>query len=136
MVYHQSPSDSLLTGMEKIMTMPPRHPFQLPTTVTIVFRKERDGKITAHALDFDIVATGDNREEADKKVCLAVRSYIEFGFLNGWAEDIRYAAPDEFWPPKGTDLKVTGTIEILSRELLVYTASPFANEHREATSLA
>ena len=117
-------------------TMPTRHPFQLPTTVTIIFSYEADGKVTAHALDFDIVAIGKNREEADRKICLAVRSYVEFGFLQGWAEDIRYPAPEEFWPSKGTDLKVTGTIEILSRELLIYSASSIANEHREAASLA
>jgi hypothetical protein len=118
------------------MTMPARHPFQLPTTVTIIFHPEKDGRVSAHALDFDIVATGENREDADSKICLAVRSYIEFGFLNGWAEDIRYPAPDEYWPPKGTELRVTGTIEILSRELLIYSASSIANEPSEASSLA
>jgi hypothetical protein len=116
--------------------MSTRQPFQLPTTVTITYRESSGGKVIAHALDFDIVATGKNREDADQKICLAVRTYIESGFLNGWAEDIRYPAPDEFWPAKGTDLKVTGIIEILSRDLLVYSASPIANEHREANSLA
>jgi hypothetical protein len=118
------------------MTMPARRPFQLPTTVTVIYRTEKNGKVSAHALDFDIVATGENRDDADSKICLAIRSYVEFGFLNGWAEDIRYPAPDKFWPPKGTELKVTGTIDILSRELLIYSTSSIANEHREAASLA
>ena len=118
------------------MTMPPRKPFELPTTVTILFRPERDGRVSAHALDFDLVSTGNTRQEADNKVCSAIRSYIEFGFLSGWAEDIRYPAPEQFWPPEGTELKVTGTIEILSRDVLVYTASQIANEYREAAAVA
>ncbi len=116
--------------------LPPRMPFELPTTVTIVFHRHKGKKINAHALDFDLVCTGDNHEEARKKIRLAIRSYVEFGFLNGWAEDIRYPAPQEFWPPMGTKLEVMEPIEIMSRELLVYSASSVANEHREAATLA
>jgi hypothetical protein len=121
------------------MAMPARKPFELPTTVTIVFRPDPNKTITAHALDFDLVCTSNSREDVIKKIRLAVRSYIEFGFLNGWAEDIRYPAPEKFWPPEGTKLEVMEPIEIMSRELLVYgdsSPSLVQDEHREAASVA
>lgn len=116
--------------------LPPRMPFELPTTVTIAFHRDRGDQITAHALDFDLACTGKNYLEACKKVRLAIRSYIEFGFLNGWAEDIRYPAPEKFWPPQGTELEVMEPITIMDRQLLVYSASSIANECREAATVA
>jgi hypothetical protein len=118
------------------MSLPPRRPFKLPTTVTIVFRREKNGRIDAHALDFNIVATGADRTEAFQKVRTAIISYIETGLLNEWAEDISYPAPDEYWPSPGSQLEVADPICIMSRNLLVYSASSVANEHREAHSLA
>jgi hypothetical protein len=118
------------------MPLPPRQPFQLPSTVTIVFRAEKDGRVSAHALDFDIVFTDGNREEAMKKVRLAVRSYVETGLLHDWTEDIRFPAPEEFWPEPGAHLEVGTPINILTKTLLVYSASSIADEHREAHSLA
>lgn len=118
------------------MTMPPRRPFALPTNVTITFRPEKNGRVSAHALDFDLVATGKDKKDAYRKVTLAIQSYIEFGLLNGWVEDIRYPAPDEFRPPEGTKFTVTGTIHIMSQNLLVYSASSIANEDRESAAVA
>ncbi len=118
------------------MAMPPRQPFQLPTAVTITIRTEKDGRITAHAIDFDLVSTADTRAEAIEKARLAIRSYVELGFLHGWAEDIRFPAPEKFWPEPGTDLEVGEPIQIMNRSLLVYSASAIENEHREADSLA
>jgi hypothetical protein len=117
------------------MTLPARKPFELPTAITITFRSENN-KITAHALDFDLACTGETREEANKKIRLAIRTYVEFGFLNQWSEDIRYDAPQEFWPPQGTKLEVAEPIEIMSKDFLVYNASQFAHEDREAAAVA
>jgi hypothetical protein len=46
----------------------------LPSTVTITFRKEKDGRVSAHALDFDLVSTDASREQAMKKIRLAIKS--------------------------------------------------------------
>ena len=118
------------------MTIPVRRPFQIPTNVTIIFRPEKDGKISAHALDFDLVSTAATQREASKKIRTAIISYIETGLLNEWADDIRYPAPEQYWPEPGVKLEVGDPICIMSRSLLVYSASPVANEHREANSLA
>ena len=109
--------------------------------MTIRFYDEPSGGITAHALDFDLAATGVDRSEALEKIRLSIRSYIEFGFSSGWAEDIRYPAPDRFWPPEGTKFETLAPIEIMHQSLLVYSESSFANEHqavrdREATAVA
>ena len=112
--------------------MPARRPFVLPTTVTITFRPEKGGGVTAHALEFDLASTGKNRQDADRKISVAIQSYIEFGLLNGWTEDIRYPAPAQFWPPEGKELTVTGNIQIMSQNLLVYSD----NEDREAAQVA
>lgn len=116
--------------------LPPRKPFALPASVTIMFRKEPDEQITAHALEFDLAATAPTREDAIRKIRLSIRSYVEFGFLNGWAEDIRYPAPAEYWPPQGTTLETMEPIEIMHRSLLVYSESPIAHVDREAQIVA
>lgn len=116
--------------------LPPRKPFELPTSVTIMFHPEPDGQITAHAIDFDLAATGKDRTAAYRKVRLAVRTYVEFGFLNGWVEDIRYPAPEKFWPPEGTMLETLEPIVIMDRSLLVYSESPIAHADSEAHSVA
>jgi len=118
------------------MPLPPRQPFQLPSTVTITFRKEKDGQVSAHALDFDLVSTDASREQAMKKIRLAIISYVETGLVNEWADDIRFPAPEKFWPEPGARLEVGDPIIILSRNLLVYSASSIADEHREAHLLA
>ena len=118
------------------MPLPPRQPFQLPSTVTILFREESDGRVSAHALDFDLVSTDANKEQAMKKIRLAITSYVETGLVNEWADDIRFPAPEKYWPEPGVRLEVGDPITILSRNLLVYSASSIANEHREAHSLA
>jgi hypothetical protein len=116
--------------------LPPRKPFELPTSVTIRFYKEPDGQLTAHALDFDLTATAKDRTNALRKIRLSIRSYVEFGFLNGWAEDIRYPAPDRFWPPEGTSFETLEPISIMHRSLLVYSESPLAHADCEAHSMA
>jgi len=134
LVYHQASPDDLDSEYE--MPLPPRQPFQLPSTVTILFREEKDGRVSAHALDFDLVSTDANRELAMKKIRLAITSYVETGLVNEWADDIRFPAPERYWPEPGAQLEVGDPITILSRNLLVYSASSIANEHREAHSLA
>lgn len=118
------------------MSLPPRRPFKLPNNVTIILRQEGHGSVTAHALDFDLVATAPTSSEALKNVRTAIVSYIETGLLHEWSEDIAYSAPPEFWPEPGAKLEVGEPIYIMSRSLLVYSASSIANEHREANSLA
>ena len=118
------------------MALPPRRPFKIPDTVTIVFRVEDNGSMSAHALEFDLVSTAPTKEEATKKVRTAIVSYIETGLLNEWSEDIRYPAPEQFWPEPGAKLEVGNPIWIMNRSMLVYSASPVVNEHREVNSLA
>jgi hypothetical protein len=116
--------------------LPPKMPFELPTSVTVRFYTEPDGQMTAHALDFDLVATAKDRENALRKIRLAIRSYIEFGFLNGWPEGIRYPAPEKFWPSAGTSFDTIEPITIMHKSLLVYSESPTAHVDREAHSVA
>lgn len=116
--------------------LPPRKPFELPTSVTIRFYKEPDGKITAHALDFDLASTAERHQDAVRKIRLSIRSYIEYGFLNGWAEDIRYPAPTKFWPPEGTKLVTMEPITIMHKNLLVYSESELANANCESHFVA
>jgi len=116
--------------------LPPRKPFELPASVTVRYYPEADGQITAHALEFDLCATGKDREEATRKIRTAIRGYVEFGYLNGWVEDIRYPAPEKFWPPQGTIFETAEPIIIMSKSLLVYSESPIAHADREAHSVA
>ena len=97
------------------MPLPRRQPFQLPSTVTIVFREEKDERVSAHALDFDLVSTDADREQAMKKIRLAITSYVETGLVNEWA-DIRFPAPEKYWPEPGARPEVGDQIAILSHD--------------------
>ena len=118
------------------MPLPPRRPLKIPNSVTVVFREESDSSISAHALDFDLVSIASTKEEAQEKLRTAIVSYIETGLHNEWSDDIAYPAPEKFWPEPGARLEVGPPIQIMSRSLLIYSASSVANEHREADSLA
>jgi hypothetical protein len=72
-----------------------RKPFNLPMMLTNLV--VRDGKHVAHSLDFDLVCVADNDTEAWDNLCLAIKTYVEFGISKGWNDYIMFPAPQEFW---------------------------------------
>jgi hypothetical protein len=72
-----------------------KKPFNLPMVLTNLM--VHNGKHVAHSLDFDIVCVADNAEEAWQKLCLAIKTYVEFGISNGWQDSIIFPAPQEAW---------------------------------------
>lgn len=69
--------------------------FDLPMVLT--FLESSNGHHAVHSLDFDLVAVGDNEQEAWSKLRVAVKTYVEFGLSNGWKEYIKFPAPQKFW---------------------------------------
>ncbi len=58
----------------------------------------REGEVwVAHALEFDIVATGQSKEEALGNLKDLVNAQIEFAMLHGNLEAIFKPAPSEYW---------------------------------------
>ena len=112
--------------------MPQKRPFELPMSITVgVCRDDKTGKTSAHALDFDLVCVADNQEEATRKIWLAVKSYVEFGLSNNWADDILFPAPTEYWDKLiGQQITVMADpILIMARRMLVYRATPCDEIH-------
>ena len=72
-----------------------RKPFNLPMMLTNLV--VRDGKHIAHSLDFDIVCVADSDQAAWDKLCLAIKTYVEFGLSKGWQDFIMFSAPQECW---------------------------------------
>jgi hypothetical protein len=114
-------------------------PFSLPKSVTISFCKTKSGRYRAHALDFDLVCTGTDRDETKRRIRLAVKTYIEYGLSNGWRNYILFPAPDECWQRlSSTETLIAIWDPIVIRDeqqdaqqrLLVYGAQ--RNENREA----
>jgi hypothetical protein len=92
-------------------------------------------KAVAHALDFDLVATGVTSEQALTKLRAAVKHHIEFGFRNGLSkEDIQLSAPKECWDKiKNASLTLGEDIEVehqrirtITRTVIDETCSSFA----------
>jgi hypothetical protein len=82
--------------------------------VTIFSVRKSGGRAIAHALDFDLVATGSTPTDALRKLRAAVKHHIEFGFKNDLSKnDIRLDAPKECWDRiKDAPLTVGEQIEI------------------------
>jgi hypothetical protein len=77
----------------------------------------------AHALDFDLVATGSSTEEALHKLRSAVKHHIEFGFKMGLCKgDIELKAPQECWDKiKNAPLTLGEEIEINNHRIQTMT---------------
>jgi hypothetical protein len=111
--------------------------FRLPMTATFSTHTREDGKAVAHALDFDIVAVSDTKDQAVEKLRLAVKTYIEFGLNNNWSGDIIFPAPDEYWDriPEDTPASFQPPIEIEDNRLFIVSAM-VAHEHQRTARTA
>ena len=70
--------------------------FELPRSVLILYTKHPH-KVVAHNLDFDLVCVGADRQEAETKIVLSTKSYVEYGLSNGLSDQILRPAPKKFW---------------------------------------
>jgi hypothetical protein len=96
---------------------------QIPMTLTHLFTKTESGCI-GHSLDFDIVAVAEDRTAAEKKLALAIKTYVEFGLSKGWKTEILFPAPEEYRASmKPGPAAVLPTIEIAGRKSSVFAAS-------------
>ena len=107
----------------------------LPMTAAFVSGKREDGKVVAYSLDFDLVAVADDKENAFRKLRLAVKTYVEYGLNNNWMADIQFAAPPELWDAfaESKSVGVSGPpIEIEDDRMIVVHATMSDHEHRRA----
>ena len=90
---------------------------------TIFSVRKCSGRIIAHALDFDLVATAATRPEALGKLRAAVKHHIEFGFRkNLTAEEILLRAPQEYWDKiKDAPLTIGEEIQIENQRIQTFT---------------
>ena len=112
--------------------IPQRKSFELPMTVTFAYYQEAEtGKMVAHALDFDLVCSGNSEEEVTSKIRLAVKTYIEYGLSKNWAGDILFPAPSEYWDGL-TDAQISFAepICVMDRRMLVYRVLPSHGLHQ------
>jgi len=93
-------------------------------TATFGVQKREDGKFVAHALDFDLVSVSETAERAIEKLRLVVKTYIEYGLNNNWAQDIIFPAPDQYWEKLSlnTPAAIIAPIEIEDNRLFVFQA--------------
>ncbi|MEP6535870.1 MAG: hypothetical protein ABJF23_11165, partial [Bryobacteraceae bacterium] len=73
--------------------------------------RERQSRFIAHCLDYDLVATGSNQQEALDRLNFLVGGHVEVAAKNGMANPLLHTAPDEFWAefhsqPHQTGLKI------------------------------
>ena len=112
-----------------------RRAFRLPTTAVFTCQRRPDGKVVAHSLDFDLVCVADNEAEAFRKLRMAVKTYVEYGLSNNWADDIHFPAPTEFWDKfqASKSVKTMEPIEVEDDRMIVVRAIMNCNEHQLAT---
>lgn len=95
---------------------------QLPMMTTFTTHEREDGKFVAHALDFDIVSVAETRDAALFKARVEVQLYVEYGFRQGWQDDIVFKAPQECWDRLTRDcpLALMDPIEIRGYDRILY----------------
>jgi len=104
--------------------VPARRRFSLPATVTFIFSKHGE-KVVAHALDFDLVAVADTHQEAERKIRLAVKTYVEYGLSKNWTDEIIFPAPDEYWDELGhATIALMDPIEVADLSMRTFFARP------------
>lgn len=69
----------------------------LPRSISVLVTTHGDGRVTAHALDFDIVCEASDHVSATNKLLIALRAYLQYGLANGMADTLLFHAPDEYW---------------------------------------
>jgi hypothetical protein len=113
-----------------------RRAFRLPMTAAFTCHQRKDGKIVAHSLDFDLVSVADNEEEAFRKLRLAVKTYVEYGLSNNWADDIHFPAPSLFWDKfqRSKSVKTMDPIEVEDDRMLVVRAIMTNNNEHQLAS--
>jgi len=65
-------------------------------TANILTKKE-DGIFVAHCLEFDIVATGDTPEQAQKDCVALICAQVEYAFAHNNLDNLFHSAPAEVW---------------------------------------
>jgi hypothetical protein len=113
-----------------------KNPFPARMTATFSVHQRPDAKFVAHSLDFDIVCVDDSEAGALDDLRLAVKTYVEFGLANGWAEDVIFPAPDEYWERLDDKVgaKLMSPIVVDDNRLLVLAT--MAHELQHATGAA
>ena len=61
-----------------------------------LFHTDREGRIVAHCLDFDVVASALDREEASRRLDVLVRLRITLALINGDASQLAHEAPRDY----------------------------------------
>jgi hypothetical protein len=113
-----------------------RNPFRLPLSITFATCEREDKKWVSHSLDFDLVSVADTKAKALEKVRLSVKTYVEFGLMNNFAEDIIFPAPAEYWQRLDTKVvEMLPPIEVEDKRILVYGAT-ITHELRRAARTA
>ena len=78
------------------MSMPLGELVHKISSLNYLFR-EIEGTTVAHCLDLDLVATGENRETAEKRLDSLVRAQIKTIVNRLNFADLNFAAPKEYW---------------------------------------
>ena len=93
---------------------------------------ESEGKKLAHCLDLDIVATATDDEEAERRLDLLVKYYLESALAHGNGAAMDTTAPASYW-----ERYLDGT-PLASRKLTIRTSriSPFDNPNHDIPVIA
>jgi predicted RNase H-like HicB family nuclease len=107
-------------------------------TAVFTCHSRPDGKFVAHSLDFDLVSVAGTEEEAFRKLRIAVKTYVEHGLSNNWADDIHFPAPTEYWDKFQYSKSMTtmDPIRVEDNRMMVVRAIMNCDEHQLAACQA
>jgi hypothetical protein len=67
------------------------------TALHYLFSHDKNGKVNAHCLDLDLVASGVSIPAAEERLNAVVLAQIAFCFQGGNLGQLRFKAPAEYW---------------------------------------
>ena len=108
--------------------------FKLPRSVLILYTKHSH-KVVAHNLDLDLVCVGADQQEAETKIFLSTKSYVEYGLSNNLSDQILRPAPKKFWDKIWNSKISERAGEILINQEKIATLSA-SHESQEASVTA
>jgi hypothetical protein len=112
-------------------------PFSLPMMAVFSVSSTAE-RTVAHALDFDLVAVAATKDEALRKLRLAVKHHVEYGLENSFDLDILFPAPEQCWSALTPDsnLSIGEPIEICHRYMATATKTLTKDEHHGSLAAA
>lgn len=106
------------------------------TVLNYFFSVNAKNRFVAHCLNFDLVATATDKEEAERRLDLLVRYHLASYMATNGASGLDASAPENYWENYETALREGRVVEIAPLRITLPELSPIKLCDKELKVLA